>query len=524
MLDEFRKRFLAAYSDANYLHKARARLLFSFEIIFIPLLALLHIALGIFSLEGLLRAVRVTPAFFVVMVVSFVILRKGRYALAANVFVGGCTLGIIAGLISYAFRAPHLSFNSFIHFVYAAYAFGVVFSGRRMLTGVYAALIVATVLTFLIGKPRADAVYHEQITLSFIDSMVSQTLIFVLGLFTLRIFQRAAQVANLERVKSDAETEFIKQVLQERTASIRGSTEGITHGLSGFTDNTHGQAAAIEQVSASIEEINAGMDSVSASANDQNASLASLASAMDGLSGLIAEMGARMKETLAVIEQVSGKAKSGEKSLTVMNESMGKISASSGEMTGIIQIINDISDRINLLSLNAAIEAARAGDTGRGFAVVADEISKLADQTAMSIKEIDRLIRTNEAEITGGTESVAAAVRTINAIIADVDAVAVQQAAMAEYMKRQIDSGATVNASAELVRKKSQEIAMAMNEQKNAMGEISRTLSSINELSQLNSMRIEEMSGSSRGLLGMVDDLNREIADHEAGDMRTHED
>ena len=88
---------------------------------------------------------------------------------------------------------------------------------------------------------------------------------------------------------------------------------------------------------------------------------------------------------------------------------------SSREMMGIVDIINDISEKINLLSLNAAIEAARAGDAGRGFAVVADEISKLADQTAISIKEIDRLIKVNNDEITAGGDNIDSAIDTISA-------------------------------------------------------------------------------------------------------------
>ena len=84
-----------------------------------------------------------------------------------------------------------------------------------------------------------------------------------------------------------------------------------------------------------------------------------------------------------------------------MNVSITNITESSQQVTDIISIIDDISDKINLLSLNAAIEAARAGEAGRGFAVVADEISKLADQTAASINDIDSLIRKNNNESHG---------------------------------------------------------------------------------------------------------------------------
>jgi methyl-accepting chemotaxis protein len=106
-----------------------------------------------------------------------------------------------------------------------------------------------------------------------------------------------------------------------------------------------------------------------------------------------------------------------------MDDGMKKIGASSGEMTGIVEIINSISDQINLLSLNAAIEAARAGDAGRGFAVVADAISKLADQTATSIKDIDGLIRANTEEIERGISNARTTIETISGIIEGVESI-----------------------------------------------------------------------------------------------------
>lgn len=98
--------------------------------------------------------------------------------------------------------------------------------------------------------------------------------------------------------------------------------------------------------------------------------------------------------------------KTGEKTLNTMQTSMSKISNTYRDMQTIIQGIHEIADRINLLSLNASIEAARAGEYGRGFAIVAQEVSKLAEQTANSIKESDRLMKNIQSEVRQSVEAV----------------------------------------------------------------------------------------------------------------------
>ncbi len=198
-----------------------------------------------------------------------------------------------------------------------------------------------------------------------------------------------------------------------------------------------------------------------------------------------------------------------------MKESMGKIGKSSDEIHGIIQIINDISDQINLLSLNAAIEAARAGDAGRGFAVVADEISKLADKTAESIKNIDTLIRNNENEIQNGVDNITTAVDKIGIIIRDIESIVDKIGTISEYMQEQTGSNRVIKERSGQIKTQSEQILNAMEEQKNAVNEINRTVGGINEIAQHHSQKINEITESSRSLVTMVEKMKREITEFE---------
>ncbi len=194
-----------------------------------------------------------------------------------------------------------------------------------------------------------------------------------------------------------------------------------------------------------------------------------------------------------------------------MNSSMLRITESSGKMQNIVEIINDISDKINLLSLNAAIEAARAGEAGRGFAVVAEEISKLADQTAASIKEIDQYIRSNASEISAGMASISETTNTMISIIEGINRISAMMEEIAHNMSNQKSISANVHENATAVQRRAEEITFSTDEQKKAMDEIVKSISHINELTQANASGAEEISGSSENLAAMAETLKESV-------------
>jgi methyl-accepting chemotaxis protein len=325
---------------------------------------------------------------------------------------------------------------------------------------------------------------------------------------------RAEEMASREADRAKAQNDFVKNVIKTNTTSICGAMSETSASIGTLSENTRNQAASTEEMAAAVEEISAGANYVSSSADEQDKALQTLSGTINDLAGLVRAMGEAVTDTIGITEKVSDNAKSGEQSIRVMDESMRRIGDSSKQMNGIIRIINDISDRINLLSLNAAIEAARAGEAGRGFAVVADEISKLADQTATSIKEIDSLIRKNDAEISSGSDNIRTAVVSVNSIIHDVEGIAERIARVSELMKKQLSANDTVHAGVDHVRGRSAEIMSAMSEQKNNTDEITRAITGVSEIAQRNTVMANEMAESAKALVVMIEKLNMEIEEY----------
>lgn len=299
--------------------------------------------------------------------------------------------------------------------------------------------------------------------------------------------------------------------ISDMVFSLSSATEEMSASSTTLAESSQNQAASAEEVTATIEEVSAAMEGIAGSTSDQFTNISTLINQIHELSGIITEMGHDAKETAALTETISSQARSGSKSLEYMKESMSKISASSGDIQNIVGIINDISDKINLLSLNAAIEAARAGDAGRGFAVVADEISKLADQTAHSIKEISALILENETEISRGTENVRTSVETISRIISGVNVISDFINSAYARMQKEMELNAGINQGADSIKQRSDEIRIATDEQKIAFTEITKSVSNINAMTQSNASSSEEMAGSAEEISGMAETVRREI-------------
>ncbi|HNH10621.1 MAG TPA: methyl-accepting chemotaxis protein, partial [Leptospiraceae bacterium] len=180
------------------------------------------------------------------------------------------------------------------------------------------------------------------------------------------------------------------------------------------------QTGNLEEISAAVEEAKISVETITESLKQGQSDLDKITDEIKSLADSNEKTSSEISSSSRIMNRASENAVSGEDHLKEMGNSMSKIESSYNRMIQIMEGIHDIADRINLLSLNASIEAARAGDFGKGFSVVASEVSKLADQTSGNLKESDKLIKSIKTDIREANEKLQSGIRLFMDIAQEV--------------------------------------------------------------------------------------------------------
>ncbi len=195
-------------------------------------------------------------------------------------------------------------------------------------------------------------------------------------------------------------------IFQDIITLLKGATQGLTSSISNakladetFHTNLHQQQIYSQNLDSTVRKMTENMANIADASGDNYDTLTRVSESIKILSEHINYAEENSSHSRSLTSGISSKIQKGNLALEEMTRVIDSIAESSGKIEGMVIVIKEISDRVNLLALNASIEAARAGDYGSGFAVVAQEVSKLASQTAKSIKEIDSNVKRNKEEV-----------------------------------------------------------------------------------------------------------------------------
>lgn len=303
---------------------------------------------------------------------------------------------------------------------------------------------------------------------------------------------------RIPRYKSNDEVGQLLNATRRMAESMAEALADIQNASHRLTDSAHQLSQASQHVATQSSQQSEAAASMAASIEEMEASIRHVRDCATDARDLAQHAGTSSAEGAGIIDQAVRSIAQIAATVREASGSVSRLGQESAAIAEIVSTIKGIADQTNLLALNAAIEAARAGEAGRGFAVVADEVKKLAQSTSASTQEIEGMI----SKILAGTQSAVSSIET-----------GVEQVEQGVKLAAQAGTSiAAIRENANQVSKAVSSISLALSEQSAASGELSKNVVSVAGTADQNASMAQSSAKNAGSLEDLAACLNRQLA------------
>ncbi|TNF80342.1 methyl-accepting chemotaxis protein [Pseudomonas sp. ICMP22404] len=382
---------------------------------------------------------------------------------------------------------------------------------RKEMTDQGATIVNLSDQLYQIQLDRRDAESAQARTLQLISTLLALLVGIIAAVIITRQITRplSETLAVVERIASG---DLSHNIIVTRRDELGVLQQGIARMGVTLRDLISGIRDGVTQIASAAEELSAVTEQTSAGVNNQKVETDQVATAMHEMTATVQEVARNAEEASHAAAAADGEARAGDQ---VVSEAIAQIERLASEVVrstdamtvlqqesdkigSVMDVIKAVAEQTNLLALNAAIEAARAGEAGRGFAVVADEVRGLAQRTQKSTEEIEGLV----AGLQNGTQQVAAVMNNSRSLTDSSVALTRKAGASLENITRTVSNIQAMN----------QQIAAAAEQQSAVAEEISRSIINVRDVSEQTAAASEETAASSVELARLGNQLQMMVS------------
>ncbi len=511
MLGKFLDRFLVFYENSNFLLKQKSRILL---ILCGVGVFVLGIVIMVNVIEGRIEVAHNGPLLggIAYIMVTITALRRGYYHFAAHSFL----VVMLAAIWSVIFFEPSddiiqiLDSVVLIPAVLALSPLLILRQKNSMILYFFLNVAILLLFCFFIQEKRPDVTFDW--VEYFVDNMLAFLIVVVAAYFVFDINNKAIERNEALLEEQHDRNQKINDIIDTVdivAKRLRYSVSEMSRGVNLFSDNSQAQASSIEEITATMEEISSNTDNINDLTADQNSSLGEVTDSLRGLLDSVSETEKEISSIMTLRNTLNEETENSKQSMSSIVKTVSQMTHEFKDIENVVSLIDDISEQINLLSLNAAIEAARAGDSGRGFAVVADEISKLADQTAENVKTINTSIKKNLDWLLSSFEGLQSFEKVLENMISFIMELSTSIDRINSLAKKDMSINREIKEKTDNVITIADTIKNGMSEQKVAISEILGSLTSVNQATQEFASGSKELATTS----SEVDEITVELKD-----------